>query len=444
MVGGLRFEFEPLDAPGVKDPTEASTWGRVMLEVQSPDGEHNLTQVWDRISRVERSAVYDTLMPLAEWLARCWHHIAEGRRQPPGPSASSRDRYRWERCHRLRYAGQGAALPDLCLWRSRDEYLWLEWKPDADSERYQRVRFTAHGKVEVPTAAIARSLDELLELVLGRLDECAPDDPRTLRLRAHWRRGRDESAPDFNLARLLGRIGVVLSDLTPQEQQQFATLADEHDPTMEGLIDLSAASADPDALREAVREVQAATSSAETEPTDLREIRSKLPPQGAGGGVPWEAGWRQAESLRSVLNCPHDSPWSPSEEWLPGDLALSALRLADDESLVAWTSGKRALRSTRTSSVGFRDVRDTWPILFMRNGAAGSLVLSSSLAGPTSIANAFATELLAPHRAIRDAIAGRDWIDLNDIQQIASDLKAPFLSVLHQVENRHIARVEKY
>lgn len=452
MAGGVRLDFEPLEAPGVMDPTEAATWGRLVIDVEAADGRRSrLTRVWDRVSKVERGGVYDSLMPLAEWLARCWPHISGGRRLAPGPAAARRDRYAWDRTHRLRYAGQGAALPDLRMWASRDGYVSLRWTADAGGEddRYQRVRFLEEGQVELATSAVRASVGEIMALVLDRLDAAARDEPRTRALSEVWRRALDPSAPGADLARLLARMGAVWSDLSAEERARLSrTLLGEGgvatDPLLEGILDLRAARPDPDLLRRALREIRDSVGSGEVEAVDLRELRKKLRAKaGSPPPTPWEEGWRQAHDLRELLDIPHDRPWHPDRpDWTPSDLSLEAVRPCGDESVVAWFDGRRAQRAVGSERRGFSDVRDTWPVLFGRDGGSGSLALSSGLAGPTSIANAFAAELVAPRRAVSEAVGGRKWIDLDDIHEIATELGAPFGCVRHQVENHHLARVE--
>ena len=90
----------------------------------------------------------------------------------------------------------------------------------------------------------------------------------------------------------------------------------------------------------------------------------------------------------------------------------------------------------------FGNARDLYFLAFgARTDQDYASVVSPRVAGSTSVANAFATELLAPMEAVKSRLARSREVDLFTIAEIASDLDAPFTCVLHQVANHRLAVV---
>lgn len=102
MAGRLILEWTPIDAPAIEDPAIAATWASLSVRVVDKDSESCLTRVLDRHAKTVRNEVYGTLLPLAEWLARCWHGLFSARRAEPVPGEPRRVRSAWARTHRWR------------------------------------------------------------------------------------------------------------------------------------------------------------------------------------------------------------------------------------------------------------------------------------------------------------------------------------------------------
>ena len=68
-------------------------------------------------------------------------------------------------------------------------------------------------------------------------------------------------------------------------------------------------------------------------------------------------------------------------------------------------------------------------------------VVSRRVAGSSSIANAFAAELLAPIEAVKELVGTRRSMDTFELGEVAASLQAPTSCVRHQVENHRLASV---
>lgn len=442
----LIFDFQPEGIEGLREPAEVATWGRLEIRVESGGRKDILTRVLDTRANTTRTGVYGTVLPLAEWFARAYFAIFEGLRLPPSDSAPRADRYRWRRAHCLRFAGEGTAVPDLCLWNTGDGQMSLQWFRDReDSAPWEPVMFLSQGAATLPRDQVREAVIGLVDQVIRRCadhGDVRADDPRYVDLVEAQRMVLDPGAPDRQAALLAGRMGDLYEHVEESTKHELGRLvAEGEDALLDTLVDLGEVLR-PEAVLESAGYLEKLFAQNDTAVDEWRHLRQEL--RAASEGPLWTRGWRDAESLRALLGHGQSDRLDPVK--LPSEPRFTQTDLAGllraRDAVIGWLPG-RSPSSVGTSGNDFQRLRNAWPALYAGSpDQACSFALSPRIAGLTSVANAFAAELIAPHRAIEYELGGRTTVDGDDIAQIASTLDAPWSCVRHQVENRSLARIE--
>ncbi len=456
MALGLDIRWDPLDAPGIDDAAEAATWAKLRIAAPANGASESvLTQVYAVHERSVRDEVFGTVLPLAEWVVRSWSHIIEARRADPGSLAPADDRYEWDRVHRWRYAGEGVAVPDLCISRLDDDLANVTWAADSDSPetRFERIRFLTRGALRLSVEDLRTCLADFVDSVIRRLLATAPDHDRTHEVRNAWNLVRRPDAPQHGAQALAARLGLLWWDLAEEEQNRIQLLAGRPlDPVSLELLNSVRLGESGMALRFGDA-MWRRCEDAPVLPKKWRELRLAIDAERAGiprTSEPWFKGWESARIYRRLtkrsakhrLRSSDALPWqdAPQSKALPGGA----------DSVVAWSASRTPVRSSareETSGAGrmrrkFGNARDLYFLAFgARTDQDYASVVSPRVAGSTSVANAFATELLAPMEAVKSRLARSREVDLFTIAEIASDLDAPFTCVLHQVANHRLAVV---
>ncbi len=202
----MRFEYEWLDAPGVKDRVLAATWAR--LRISAGPGE--VTELLHVASDTRRSAVYGPVFPLVEWLTEHWWHLLF-EPSPTSPLKPGRGAPAWKRGwiqrHNLLVAREGTALPDATFARDGDDIV-VCWFPDSDPSRHRQVRFLGTGQVRVPAADFERAAASFVNSTLKRLDETIGTDEDVQRVCAAWAEIQAADEEERDLCRSLALLGL--------------------------------------------------------------------------------------------------------------------------------------------------------------------------------------------------------------------------------------------
>lgn len=436
----LVLNFDPLPAGGVSDSAEAATWGSLSIEIErAPEHRTNLTEVLDLRVNGLRQRVDGSVLPLAEWLVRNWFVIFHSRRLPPDELTPRRTAYRWRRSHGLRFVGEGCALPDLQIFRGSEHCVDLAWRRDrSDEDSPSPVRFTADdGAVSVARDSVEATLIAFVDSIVRRCREYAGQSIRTTELSAAWDRVRRSNPLDQRAATLAARFDEPLERLDESMRQQLSKLKVAH-PVAEALADLSNAD---DADGFATNLALASNSLVESKPAPkkLVRLRDRLRPSDSKDA--WTRGWSDARALREALGFAHDRAAPPIAGLATEIPDVVADRLQRSEAIVAWNADSRPVvfASGRDK---FQRHRNLWPVLFGGElSEPHAYPLSRGVWGPTSVANAFATELVAPVERVKDALATRTNVLTSEVEIIAGAMRAPFQCVLHQIENHRLAAV---
>jgi hypothetical protein len=124
------------------------------MDLSANGSVRTLTRVHDKRANADREHVDGTVLPLADWLVRNWFVIFGSTRVPPTAETGRRRAYRWMRSHCMRFAGEGAALPNLCLCRAGDDATGLQWlRGNAETAAREPVEFVAESGESLLTLA---------------------------------------------------------------------------------------------------------------------------------------------------------------------------------------------------------------------------------------------------------------------------------------------------
>jgi hypothetical protein len=457
VVSRLKIDWEPMDAPGVADEAEAATWARLEIRLEPAPSEGAptvLTQVLDKHAKVVRNNVYGTVLPLAEFLVHTWSHVLHARRAEP-LSEAEEERYSWERLHRWRFCGEGAAVPDITLVRTEGERLLLSCRKDQDSpsNSYERVLFQADVQAELSLFDYRACVQDFIQSVVNRLRELVPQHPRGRDLLEAWRLVSDRGCTDHGAQRLSARLGLLWWDMGESERDKVRGLASRKLSVLEDtLIDIASLER-MDEYLQAAAQAWRHCERAPPAPLAWKALQAELAQQRdealATASPPWRLGWERARRYRQVLGLADSA--SPQGEDLGSGLRLEQhmTPLGEVDSIVAWKAGHLPLRllpahgaSDQPSRQGFARARDLHAVLFEQSPETDyAHVFSRAIAGASSVANAFAAELIAPVQRIKQLLEGRTIVDEDDIADIARELSAPYKCVWHQIDNHRLVRV---
>lgn len=383
--------------------------------------------------------MYDSVLPLAEWVVASWSHLLRATSQSPEMDGKFGKRWHWRRTHAFAHVGSGAALPDAELWRASSTTLVLRWR-ETGLGPGQRLGFLGSGEELLDLPATEAELTDFVEGVLARLAEhpSAEQSWRATELREAWRARRN--AEPWDRAELLAALqGEVWSDLSCERRSEL-TAASASGEWMRAWVEalpgmeLSELRGKADMLAAACEK----TGEPRTDWIDLRHaLRSRPRPLFR---EPWKVGWDRAGLLRSILATDHLDPVGLLAQ--TGVAEMNGTILGHAQSAVGWRAGRgpvRAMRAASGPAARFSAARDLYPLLFAGASTRDSaFVLPSSPRGFAGEARAFAAELVAPWQKVAQAMARADLESDVWPTQIAKDLGAPLQCILHQIGNHNL------
>ncbi len=455
---GLNFEIEWLDAPGVSDSALRRTWARFVLRNGARDGSA-ITECADpTAAEAVRPSVYGSLLPMGEWILRCWPYLLAERREP-GPQPTTQRR--WRARHAWRSGREGMAFPDLLTVPHRERVVF-GWRPDPGPLPPGSVRFLSEGEVLLPPAAARDILVRLLKTLVGRL--AGLDDPRAHEFVAAFEHFYGLSDAERRRREIVARLGLSPEEVDAGLDRLVDSLASAPcDPITEALLD----AADPHFLAvdcQAARRWWRACEEGEAFPRVLGRLREEL--GDAEGGPsrlvpPWEVGWRRAQALRAHLKgalrgfvSDGDPPARHVERLVDtlvgnGGQRVRTRRLEDPvlDGVVAWAAQRAPLvvitRRCGRAGRAFRLARELYALLYEGDPASSFARIGNiSAHRALSEANAFAAEWLLPVESLRRDLGGAQGVSDLEVLRVARRwMVAPQL-VGHQVRNHRLATVE--
>lgn len=447
----LKIELEWLEAPGVRDPALARSWSRFALY----SSKSTITKCSDEQGAgAIRTSIYGSLLPLAEWALVYWYHLLDGRREAPNQQLLQRN---WRRRHAWRAGREGQSFPDLVTHRQGDDVVF-KWHSDANPIFGTSVRFLQDGELRLTRTQADLILSEQFMAVLARrLDDSS--DQRARSFCEAWYKHQTESISRTRLRQIIGRLGLLESDLTPDLDRLITKLAKKDlNPVVDAVID----AANPEFLESDTQWALEIWNVCQKSPLwdrQTRRIQEKVEDQRTPQpSRRWEVGWKRAEKLRQFAPDLQPKQKAPPAAALRKYMCellgitgseLQQIRQNSDEELddvVAWAPNRRPTfilaydRSTEAKS--FRLARDLHAVLFEGEPSKPFARVSSGyLAGSFAAGNAFATELLAPVDFVKKKLGSQKFISERTVESLASELKVQPQLVRHQIENHQLGTI---
>ena len=179
----LQFKWEWEQGDGVAIAEHRTTWARLEIWL----GDECITLVEDRATFSARRSVYCALYPIAEWITCNWWLLrADARVRELGtvgtPAAASEKLRSLAQRHNLRFAGDGFVWPDFTIV-PEGRQTFASWRRDRHWRPYAPIRYLSEGEAHVDGDELMYRLAELVEAVLGRLDESGLTETE---LHAEW------------------------------------------------------------------------------------------------------------------------------------------------------------------------------------------------------------------------------------------------------------------
>lgn len=434
----LTYDFDWMDAPGVRGPELAATWARLSVRA---DG-HCITRVLDERAQTIRNYVYVPLYPLAEWLTTNWWFLTSECANPDKENATD-----FYRRHALGPHREGYAYPNLKIV-PHDARTQISW--DLSPPQWCKTSFLEAGNAWVDSAEFQAVGSALIDQVIRRLEAHGIDD--TL-LQDEWAAIQAADADETQFCRTAAGLGWDPYDLDENRQQtifqlgeSLGSLLDEAIPALNG--------DNPDADSRIIVSTIAATKQSHGIPlASLHPVRDAVRDGNGNGSNPWTTGYDWARRLRQRLQLNGDP--------LP-DLAQIADALGEPSALVdrvmapmlagvgmgaALIDGVITQDYSGAPAFGMRRIHDQGrTFLFCR-------ALAEVLASPTENAlltraysarqqrnRAFAAEFLAPSAQLRQMMP-RSVLDSDDIDEMAAHFGVSAQVIGHQIENHRIGRI---
>ncbi|MDI7267224.1 MAG: hypothetical protein QME96_04455 [Myxococcota bacterium] len=453
MTTALSFRVEWEAAAGVTDAVLARTWARLEIAV----GSTCVTRVLDRVCNGERTGVYTSVFPLAEWIVENWWSLLHQPRPAPGPLSARRMPARspglrsWVQRHGMLRARAGGALPDLVFARDGDEVL-TEWSADDPDEQPSRpVQFLGRGHAILPVSDVQSALAGLVDQVLARL--AGLSEPDAVRLSENWTEIGRSSRDERDLCARAARVGLdpydadQMTDDVIRLLERDAGLLD--DSVRDDLLD-ACGTADLTPALSAVRRAEDELRRFIGRPVDVRALASKLTPR-ASGIAPYRVGYHLAGEVRAkILGCCAGAPvldlpglfertlgWPVGEQVSDLELgservrALSGLSAAGTPHVVRPPDGKRP------AAERFLLARALYGVL--ESGGAGRMrLLTEASTRVQAIGRSFAAELLAPADGLRARVGDEGIVSDDRVEALAEEYRVSAMVIQHQLANHGI------
>ena len=264
---------------------------------ESPEDEATLSRIAVGVDRIRLTQTLDTrtmrvhdganlsAYRLAEWLTWNWWRL---RWEPTHQNVQRDRRLGWRQAHELAGIGGGWLWPNVTVW-SDGLRVELDARPSPEVEA-EPVRYLASRSAAVSAESFEAGVDDFVERVLARLDECAL---RGTDLAGAWKELAAERADPESAAyrKIEAFLGCDVDEADPRQVERIVL-----DGRTLGSAAMAEVAADrfltADALREEARSAGFDASAVDR----ARVLRGAW--DGGGQRAPWEVGAQAAAALR--------------------------------------------------------------------------------------------------------------------------------------------------
>ena len=432
----LSFEFDWVDAEGIRGPELSATWAFLRIAV----GESVITRILDDRAKTVRDRVYVPLYPLAEWFATNWWFLTSEFQNPD----KQRDRA-FHRRHSLSANREGYAFPNLEVVSSgtRTSLVWQRYVP-----QWTRVEFLNHGQVSVDRLEFRQACFELIDVVVRRLASHGIED--TL-LQQEWAaiQATENDDEELKFCETAAGLGWDPYNLSDSKCDDVFLLADE----LGEFTDEAVQVLDAPSLRMQSSAIVSAIKDAKQSGLSLDSLRTF--PIETNRDVmdtpPWRVGYDLARRLRRELGLdgkPLDTMTTLAEALGEDEnLVLDATQPVDFLTNTPLVDGLVTVNYDQTASFAFRPPSEQSRRFgfcralaeFIMSPQSGSL-LTKSQSERQQRNRAFAAEFLAPSHSLRNRVT-RPVVNNEEVDELAEEFGVSWLVIRHQIENNQIAQL---
>ncbi len=430
----LSFEFDWLDARGVRGPELAATWASLKIRV----GDTIVTRVLDERAQTVRSVVYVPLYPLAEWLASNWWFIT---RECHNPVKDADPAFHVR--HSITASREGYAFPDLEVIPTGNRTR-IAWK--GNPSQWTKIRFLEQdGDIWVDTDELAETCADFIDSVIRRITSLDVDDTF---LQEEWEAIQTADEDESRFCEVAAGLGWDPYDLDDNMRNRVLSLYDQLGP----FLDEANSALDVGALDTEVQALSGAIAEAGANSLPLQSIEAFRVQYTRGGDLtPWDEGYDLARRLRQNLGL--DCEPLPTIAQVANalgenvDLIENAIRPIDHLSKTQMIDGVVTRDHDERPAFAFRRFGENARRFdFCRSLAevltspdSGSLI-TRARSERQQRNRAFAAEFLAPSSGLEKMIS-LPVVDGSDIEDMATEFGVFSRVIEHQLRNHRIATI---
>ena len=432
----LRFEFDWIDADGVRGPELYATWASLKIVA----GDTVVTRILDDRAKTVRDFVYVPLYPLAEWFATNWWFIAnefQNREKQIDPEFLGR--------HSLTAGREGYAFPDLRVFSSGSatKLVWSRYAPE-----WTRVEFLNQGTLWIDSSMFLDTCGDLIESVVRRL---ASNGIENTLLQDEWDaiQATEIDRDELRFCETVAALGLDPYDLQTSQSDEIIRWASQ----LGELLDEAVQVVNPTMLSEQASAILSAAEESKRNGLRLKTLRnfSVNFDLATTKGAPWRVGYDWARGLRSSLDL----------DGLPiSTMSQLAAVLGENETVVdeatkpvqllaktPMVDGLTAYNDDQSTSFALRQLNERGRrFSFCRAMAEVILhpwsdaLITDSSSERQQRNRAFAAEFLAPSNSLKAKVT-RQLVDDEEIADLADEFGVSSLVVKHQIQNHQIAEI---
>lgn len=433
VMDELRIEHGWENPAGAEGDELRATWGRLIVRV----GGWPVSKLYDYDVKTVSDQIYLPLYPVAEWIVENWWALLYEVENP-----TNRKDPNYAVRHDLNRASGGFALPRL-RFSALGERMQLHW--DRANMPSKRVEFMNYGTRLVDRAQVENELTRFVSVVIERLrSEGVLETP----LQKDWDAINKLDADERAFCKAAAMAGLDPFDLSEGDDEALIS-ASERVPKslLDDLLSIINGKAFAPALKE-VDELQKLVQKAKRTSKELLKLRAELDRRPTGESIPYMIGYAHAARVRNALGLNGDKLSTT-------DRLVDAVHLAGTQSIVHQrfglaemegflgfhdpsspmfvVSGKKDSPAER-----FKFARCLHEFLFQKDALPRLVTKADS--EEQRINRSFAAELLAPGHSLKDRVSS-DWIDWDEVEEIAFEYGVSSWLIGHQLKNHRIARV---
>ncbi len=410
----LDFDASWVSDSGHERPEIASTLAWLRIEID----DEPVTLAHDRSARVTRASILVPLYPIAEWIAANWWALNEESDVPLRSSFLAR--------HSLLCGRGGYCLPDLRIIREGLRTR-LEWH--RHTYTHAPVEFLSCGVQYALASDVEASLRDLVGMVDAKLRNEGIVDSW---LQAEWAsiQATEANAPERAFCMAAAWLGVDPFEASGDMAETIESFWELPDSVREEALRASNAD-DAAQVLDWVR--QGLQSSVEGANLDDRVRKTVL---AARDPMPWKAGYDAARALHSQFPVLAHVP-VPIEQCFGGVLPIIAAPesprnvhglMINNGTTACYTARRRPESQRYLVARAIFDPDNP------------SALLTSARTERQSASRAFAAELLAPARLLRERMPGRE-LTSEDVAELADAFAVSTFVIEHQLRNHGLASI---